>query len=89
MVAPYKIMKTQTEYLYLIIRIKFDKYNAQEYNIFYFSRFIISTSVSKNFIFKFNFIFRKSFICPFATSILVTDRISVDNECLLGTTLRC
>ena len=97
MVAPYKIMKTQTEYLYLIIRIKFDKYNAQEYNIFYFSRFIISTSVSKNFIFKFNFIFkgyfvkksRKSFICPFATSILVTDRISVDNACLLGTTLRC
>ena len=58
MVAPYKIMKTQTEYLYLIIRIKFDKYNAQEYNIFYFSRFIISTSVSKNFIFKFNFIFK-------------------------------
>ena len=50
MVAPYKIMKTQTEYLYLIIRTKFDKYNAQEYNIFYFSRFIISASVSNKLI---------------------------------------
>ena len=50
MVAPYKIMKTQTEYLYLIIRTKFDKYNAQEYNIFYFSGFIISASVSNKLI---------------------------------------
>ena len=49
MVAPYKIMKTQTEYLYLTIQTKFDKYNAQEYNMFYFFGSIISTSVSQNF----------------------------------------
>ena len=48
MVAPYKIMKTQTEYLYLTIQTKFDKYNAQEYNMFYFFGFISSTSVSQN-----------------------------------------
>ena len=49
MVAPYKIMKTQTEYLYLTIQTKFDKYNAQEYNMFYFFGSIISTAVSQNF----------------------------------------
>ena len=49
MVAPYKIMKTQTEYLYLTIQTKFDKYNAQEYNIFYLFGSIISTAVSQSF----------------------------------------